>query len=274
MNNIGYIICETASTEPQKPNVRGVINDRVEIEANLQDVEVINRNKRLYKKSEMEAELVSSRTKELLENDGFFGEAGHPLEKDLSRQQTIDPERMSHRFKSLWMDKNVVKGIVRAAATARGDDFHRTILDGTKVSFSLRALGSLEIENGIAVVRNLKTITWDWVVYPSHVIAYMNKIVNNPVQESAGILSESSNFILKENDRGLLVPITNSSVEKFIQEKSDNIKYVMEALDFMYNKIELSKDGHRVLLHSDEEVITINLESFVQNKLMDFCSSL
>ena len=104
--NIGYIICETASSEPTKPRVLDVVNSRVLIEAILQDLNIRNRNGRYYSHAELVPQLTCPRTMELLNANGMPGEAGHPVLKDLARQQSIDPMRVSHFITKLWTEKN------------------------------------------------------------------------------------------------------------------------------------------------------------------------
>lgn len=161
---IGYMICETASSEPTKPIIVGEKNNRVTIEATIQDMEVKNRNGRYYAKKQLEPELTSDRLQELINSGNMFGEAGHPMSKDIGRQQTIDPNNVSHKFTKIWADGNDIKAHIRGSANRIGEDFNAHILDDTKVSFSLRALGTVNNTSRGAEVENIKIITWDWVV--------------------------------------------------------------------------------------------------------------
>ena len=119
MNNnlIGYIICETASTEPTKPEIIDVQNGRVHIETCVQDMEVKNRNGRFYATNQLGPQLDAPRIKELLETGNLVGEAGHPMSNEISRQSTIDPTNMSHLFHKLWTEKNNIMAHVSAANT-------------------------------------------------------------------------------------------------------------------------------------------------------------
>lgn len=270
-NVIGYIICETSSiAEPVKPTIMGIKNDRVHIETCLQDLNIRNRNGRFYEDKELIPEFESERIKELIAANSFYGEAGHPCSTELARQQTIDPTNMSHRINKIWIDGNRVMGHVSAANTRIGDDFNRIILDDTKVAFSLRALGSVKNTARGAEVKNIRVITYDWVIYPSHKAAYMSKIING-VNEST-LLESGNNLILTESDKGLIVPITNNKVTDYIKDNSKNVKTVIESLEFLYESISLNEHGNMVtLVDKDNNKLFIHLESHIQNEIMNHC---
>lgn len=270
-NKIGYMICESCS-EPREATVVGEVNGKLEIEAILQDCEVKNRNGRFYAKKDLEPELTCARTIELIKSGNFVGECGHPSEQSLARQQTIDPKVVSHKITKLWMEGNDIKGIVRGTPNRYGEEFDNFIRDDTKVSFSLRALGSINNTNRGAEVKNVKIITWDWVVYPSHKRAYMQGIVS----ESGELLSstnESSNrLILPTGDKGIITPITNQSVINYIKTESANIKTVMESFDLLYSSIVPVNEGRDVqMCDKDGNVLVIRLENYIQNEIRNFC---
>lgn len=267
-SNIGYMICETAS-EPSKPIILSERNNRVTIEAKLQDANIRNRNGRFYSDKELFPELKSARLTELIESGNMFGEAGHPMSKDIGRQQTIDPNNVSHKITKLWTEGNDVKAHVRGSSNRVGEDFNNHILDDTKVSFSLRALGTVNNTKRGAEVENIKIITWDWVIYPSHKRAYMDKIVN--VNESV-ILGESNKLQLEQNDKGIFVPINNQSVINYIKNESTNLKTVLESFDTLYESIQMVDNGQRVqLTDRTGSTYIINLESYIQNEIMNYC---
>lgn len=65
----------------------------------------------------------------------------HPLKPDVQRQLNTDHSNISHIITKIWWEGNKLKAIVEAAATARGADFDGLIRQGSKVGFSLRAVG-------------------------------------------------------------------------------------------------------------------------------------
>lgn len=270
-SRIGFVICETASSEPQDPVIVGEKNNRVTIEAVLQDMNVKNRNGRFYSDKELMPELTCPRTVELIKSGNFCGEAGHPMCKDIARQQTIDPNNVSHKILKLWKEGNNIKAHVKGTPNDRGENFNNFILDDTKVSFSLRALGSVQNTNRGAEVKNIKVITWDWVIFPSHKAAYMTGIV----EESGNIYAqnEGSKLYLPEDDAGIIEPITNKQVMDYIKEESANIKTVLKSFDTLYETASLVDNGRRVQLVSKEgDVFNINLESYIRNEILDYCN--
>ena len=63
---IGNIILEGARTAEDTVIIDGAKSKRVVAEATLQDVDVENRNRRIYEKKEMEPEVNGPRLKELI----------------------------------------------------------------------------------------------------------------------------------------------------------------------------------------------------------------
>lgn len=274
-NTIGYIIIETAPTllEPIKPKYE-MVDGRVEFDSNLQDANVKNRNGRWYDDKELFPQLWAPRQLELMRTRNFFGEAGHPTSTNLARQQTIDPLNRNHLILKMWTDGNIVRGRIRAAATAVGDDFQRSILDGSTPAFSLRALGSVQNTTKGAEVKGVKIITYDYVIFPSHNIAYgdTEQISKVPMlQESAGIVFEN-NLFLNENDSGLLIPINNEKVIDYIKTESKNIKTVIESLELFYKDIKILDNKRQVKLTTESgSSFVINLENHIRNEIMDWC---
>lgn len=271
-NNIGYMICETASSEPREPKILTVNdNNRVVIEAILQDADVKNRNGRYYSKDELFPALQHNRIRELLETRNLFGEAGHPVSDNLQRMQTIDNTNMSHLITKLWTDDNYVKATIEASPTMRGKDFHNCVMANCKTAFSLRALGSVNNTSRGAEVQNLKIITWDWVIYPSHQSAYQTSVLTAATSESS--LTESC-IDMRVNDKGIFKSINNDDVINYIKGNSKNLKSVLETFEVFYKSIELLPNKRQVkMVTEDNSTFVINLESHIRNNIMDWCCS-
>lgn len=272
-NTIGYIICETdTGSDKYEQTILNIENDKPEIEAVLQAANSLNRNTRYYKDTELFPELTSERTTELIKTGNMYGEAGHPMSTDLVRQQTIDPKNISHRINKLWTKDNLVMAHITPASTTVGDDFGRVVLDNTKVSFSLRALGSLKETKLGSEVENIRLITYDWVIFPSHKEAYMKSIVN--LKEST-LLNKTSNLVLRENDMGICVPFNNKEVTEYIKDKSVNVKKVIESLEILYKDIMVNENGTQVtLIDNDNNKIVVFLESYIKNELRNYCEGI
>lgn len=285
--NIGYCICESDGLST-KPTIVSSKGNRVIAEGCLQDADVKNRNGRFYTSNELFPELKSARTIELLNSGNLFGEAGHPIDTNLARQQTIDPKLIAPKYLKLWTEKNKVMAQFKGAQTPYGQAFNDIILDETLVSFSLRALGSVENTQRGAEVRNLKVITWDWVIYPSHKSAYMDKIIseNTILTEGAsynqndGLIYGSDNtkpnrIIMSESgDSSIMAPITDQSVINYIKSESTNVKIMTESFDICGMTISMINENQVQMHDTYGHMYIINLESYIQNEIMDYCSKL
>lgn len=279
-NNLGYIICETAATESSNSKILNVENNRVVTTACLQDVGVVNRNRRLYSAKELvDKGFKRERFKELLKTRNLFGEAGHPLSKDLSRQQTVMQENTSHIILDAWLEGNKVMGKLVADYGPMGDKYHNNILAGTIPSYSLRALGQVNNNNGVAEVVNINIITWDWVIYPSHKTAYQKEILFDTNDSKKGSVSESNilsenALLLEEDDNGLIEPITKSGVVDYIRDKSDNFKRISEGFDIVFGKTTIDKTGKKIYIPTLEgHTVVVRVDDYLQDEIMDFMYS-
>lgn len=270
--NIGYMICETASVDIPNSRIIGESGaDRPIIEANLQDMNITNRNGRYYSDTELVPQLTDARMIELITTGNLHGEAGHPQSKDISRQQVIDPNNMSHKFLKIWNDGNDILAHVKASDTNKGDEFNRYILGGSKPSFSLRALGTVVQTRNGAEVKNIRIITWDWVIYPSHKSAYMKDFAN--ITES-GIITESSNLLLSESDSGILEPLYANQVKGFIKEESMNIKSIIDRFDIIAESINYNPKNNKVtMIGIGGEEFSIHLENHIREEIMNHCDT-
>ena len=266
---IGYIINETATTVSDIGPARIIKTDRrsnrVIGEGILQEANEKNRNGRWYSDTELFPQLTAPRTLELLNSGNLRAENGHPLSKELVRQQTIDPEKTVAIFLKLWTEGNLIKAWFRGTNDARGEEFNQDLLDGFSPSWSLRALGTIQNTKRGAEVRGIKLITWDRVIYPSHPRAYTSGIVS----ESAQIQQESSLYI-KKDDCGLIVPITTPSVVNYITSESANFKTIKETFDLMYDNITLEANGSQVqLTDKDGTVVRVFIEDYIHDEIMN-----
>jgi len=254
--NIGYVICEapTTSTDMKVVYTKG---NRLIAEGTLQDADEQNRNGRVYSAKDLFPQLTCSRTVELLKSGNMKGEDGHPMSKDIARQQTIDPTLVSVKFLKFWTDGNLVKSQYKGTNNALGEYFNADLMDGELPSFSLRALGTMDNVGGKAYVRNIKLITYDRVIFPSHKRAYTDKILT----ESAAGLPSTNKLIVTENYNGMITPITNDTVMSYIRQESCNLNTIMDNFDTFYESIDLIDNGRNVRLMSKAgDLFVVNLE--------------
>lgn len=270
MDNLGYVVIETATTSsdimPAKILEKRP-DGRVMAEGVLQEANMKNRNGRFYDSRDLFPELVAPRQLELLQTGNMRGENGHPLSKDLVRQQTIDPNNCVCIYTKFWTDGDFVMGNFFGTFNQLGEEFNKELLAGMSPSFSLRALGTIRNTGRGAEVKGIKLITYDRVIYPSHDKAYTRGIVG----ESASV-AEGSNLYLDNNDQGRLIPITNESVLNYIKTESCNFKQIKESFDLLYDDIKLINGKSQVQLTDRAGgIFVVNLENYIHNEIIGAC---
>lgn len=264
---IGYVILEGAPIEAPEAKIISEHDKRVVAEGVLQEAEEENRNGRCYLHDDLFREINAPRTIELLKTGNMKAENGHPMDSSMIRQQTIDPNNTVAKFLKIWMDGNKVMAHFKGTNSYKGQEFDDDIRDGELPSWSLRALGSLSNKGGRNIVENLRIITWDRVIYPSHPGAYTTKIIT----ESANSLNRSIESV---NENGVLIPITNDSVLSYIKQESANIKSLLNQIDFMYESTTLVKGDQVRLVAKNGDTFVVNLESHIANEIQNYCINL
>ena len=269
-SSIGYIICES-DIIPRHVNIKPkTINGKLIGEGILQTANEKNRNGRFYPSESLFPQLTAPRTLELLNAGYLRAELGHPLSKDLARQSVIDDTKTCARFLKLWTEGDNIWGQFTATNNKYGEAFNADLAEGCMPAWSLRALGSIEQTRRGAEVKNIKLITWDQVIYPSHPGAYTQRLVTE-----MAALNESAIIDMKEkNDatcEAMVIPITDNKVVRYLQSESANLKFVRECFDFMYSGIQVNESGTRVMLTTNAgETIVVNMENYIHNELMHY----
>lgn len=284
--NIGYIICETATTISDKINIIKESYDssnRVIAEGIVQTADERNRNGRWYSHEELFPQLIAPRTLELLNAGYLRAECGHPLSSELARQQTIDGKLCCAQFLKFWTNGMDVWAQFKGTNNALGKEFDDDLRDGCKPAWSLRALGTVENTRRGAEVKNLKLITYDNVIYPSHPGAYTKGIISESARidgtgrcQYTRFLNESMSMEdkLDARGKGIIVPITNDSVISYIKSESCNFKTFQESFDLLYDNIQLLESGKQVqLTDKTGNVFIVNLEAYIHNEIMNYCIS-
>lgn len=262
LSNIGYMICESAITGFDHINIINEHNGKAVAEGVLQTANELNRNQRFYDKIYLFPALKHPRILELLEAGYLRAELGHPLTTELVRQQTIDDSRTCAQFLKLWTQGNDIWAQFRGTNNEYGRVFDLDLKDGCKPAWSLRALGNVVKTNRGAEVRDIRIITWDQVIYPSHPGAYTRQLLDS--QSDYG----------KQNDivgEATVYPFNTDSVISYIQSESANLKYVKETFDFMYDDIVIDESASRVtLLNKSGDSVVVNIEKYISNEIMDY----
>lgn len=268
VNNIGYVIMESAE-EVKEQKIVGEHGNKIVAEGFLQtELNKKNRNGRIYGMKWIPGEVTGPRITELKTTGNLKGENGHPSDPSISVQQTINPDKVCVKYLDVWMEGDNIKSRYCGTNNDRGESFNEDLACGELPSFSLRCLGSVAQRGGAVYVENGKIVTWDRVYYPSHEKAYTTKIVSeaarlDPFKKEAMAMTES----------GILTPITTDSMRSFIKHESANIKNIMNTFDTLLESMTLTEDGqYAQLISKSGDLFVIRLESFVQNQIMDYCT--
>jgi hypothetical protein len=158
-----YILEEKNSKEPARLCIQGpymVCNE-------------VNKNQRIYEKSDMERE-VNRYIKEMVNSKRAMGELNHPTSAE------VNLERACHIVTNLKLEGNYVIGKSQVLSTPMGQIVRSLINDGVKVGMSSRALGKLNEEaGGVNRVTDMRLIAVDCVADPSCPKAFVNGILES-----------------------------------------------------------------------------------------------
>lgn len=267
MSVLAYIISEqTYSGRPEIISTTQEITQKKSVKFNqtLQDADVRNRNTREYEKSGLQEGLNRENVQELEQRKSWFGEAGHPIDPSQARQLTIDPKCISHRINKHWWQGNLIKGQIETALTPFGFMLKDLVVEQeVEMAVSLRAIGNIIQNNGkIKVTRPMHIVTYDWVFYPSHKVAYKDQ---GFVNESATKLG--NNMMMLES---VLIPLSGGSQKalEYIKEQSANFKIVSEIFgDF--DNISII-DNKKVILENSGEKVIIPIEKYISDEVNQY----
>ena len=253
----------------------------VTAEGIIQQAGKMNRNRRYYTQEDLHKEIYSDRLRELITTGNFKGEAGHPLDMNLSRQQKVDPTLEQVWYTKVWMDGDYVMGQFRGTNNELGKAFNEDLKCGQKPSFSLRSLGSIRIVNGKSNVTNLRIITYDRVYYPSYDNAYTERIVSEstdyktPSYPYEEYLNSMGNKQVIEESADSIAPILNKDVTDLLLRESYSFNQICEDFSPIYKSIKLSDDKKKVVMVDESyNTIIVPIDRYVTNKIDEFCSRL
>lgn len=274
-----FVINEAAEKVVSCETVNVGRNGFVTAEGVLQVGEKENRNRRFYSTEDLHSEIYSDRIRELVTTGNFKGEAGHPLDLNLSRQQKVDGTLEQVWFTKLWMEGPLVKAHFRGTNNELGRSFNEDLKDGQLPSFSLRSIGSIKNNGGRNQVTNLRIICYDRVYFPSYPDAYTDHIVTesafmddlkltNMNEDMQRKIVESGNSLMVES---AVSPIINDDVRKVIMKESYNLNAMCEAFDQEFTNI-TRKGNNLQLVDENYNVIVVSIEDYVGAKIDKFCN--
>ncbi len=269
---IGYAITEQVS-EPVNENsleeceVGGL--KYLRFPSVLQEFDVFNRNRRNYGGKAMNEGLRAENVQELLANGDFFGEAGHPITKDMTRIMTVDLKNVSHRIKSLDIKPDHVSGIIETIpdGTGVGNKMYTMMMTGTMPSFSLRAIAPLiKRPDGTTLIRQApRIVTYDWVVFPSHKCARYKAI--------DGMQHVTKNTNLGTPVKESTFPIYESQVLDFLKDESKNLKLISSVYETGLGNMRLTTDGKFVIVKENGGQYAVAIEEKIRREVNGFMSN-
>lgn len=282
MNNqvIGNIILESSQEVPEV-TIIAEKNNKVTGTGIIQTLGDENRNGRIYEIKDMKPEVEGDRIqKELIPTGNMRGHDGHPSSTELSIQSVINPLLCSVKYKKIWIEGNEIHANFCGTNNEHGRAFNADLMDGDKPSFSLRALGSVDRErNGKCYVRNIRIITWDRVIFPSHKRAYMQGLITSKneatVLESAGYNNDAYEMTngRRALTEGVVIPVINQQVVDYIKHESANVKSILNTFETLYESAIICGNGKQVQLNlpDNQGKIVVNLEQYIQDEIMQYC---
>lgn len=239
----------------------------------LQSLDCTNRNKRYYKADAMIKSLSTPIIAELIKNNKFKGEAGHPVGQPVQRISVVQPEQTCHRIVKWWIDGNLIRGTVETLDDLRlGTKLTRAILQNENPSFSYRGMAHITKKGNISyILAPPLTIAYDEVNTPSHLEAYGDAektIVNQKPTGQSQQVTVTTKFGSNALTESVLfsdqsIALYGKDIAEMIKNGSDNVKSVCESLDIdptnisMYgNKgnVEIKNGSDRIIVATERKI--------------------
>lgn len=273
---VGYILMENDTTFQEVKNLQPITQSGlmyVRFDTILQSLDCVNRNKRYYKAKALIESLSTDIIKELIRNNKFKGEAGHPVGQPMQRICVVQPMCTSHRIIRWWVDSNLIRGTVETLDDGEGcpgRKLTRAILQNENPSFSYRGMAPIVKRGGISYVETKPvTIAYDEVNTPSHKEAYADTdktIVVQGIGAQPQTQSMSTRYAATENidlfsDQS--IALYEKDIATMIANGSDNVKSVCESLDIdpsnisLYGKkgnVEVKNGSDRILIATERDL--------------------
>ena len=273
---VGYILMENDNTFNEVKNLQPIhtgILTYVRFDTILQSLDCENRNHRYYKADAIIESLSDPKITELIKNNKFKGEAGHPVGQPIARIGTVQPFNTCHRVIKWWIDGNLVRGTVETLDDGEGcpgTKLTRAILQDENPSFSYRGMAMITKKGSISYVNSKPTtIAYDEVNLPSHCEAYGDASKTIVTQDFAGnkqqnnmttkFVSESANISIPLFE-DQTIAVYGKDIAQMLKNGSDNIKTVCESFDIDPATIQLYGKNGAVELRNGSDRIIVGTE--------------
>jgi len=174
-------------------------NLKIRFKAVLQSFDRLNRNGRIYPKHKMVRAV--EELKYFAQNRELLGEFGHPEHVVTpERLFVIHPQHVSHIIRNIWIEGDLVVGDIETTGPW-GPHLAKLVLDKANIGFSGRIYVSKwdrDYKTGairVADDADVRIITYDAVIIPSHKEAYIREETVTTVTES--MLSDLTKHVRK-----------------------------------------------------------------------------
>lgn len=273
-----FVIMESMEEPKEKPIITKVVDTNnlfyVEFEAVLQDFIRVNRNKRFYPGKLMIPAFKAEHVLELLRNESFCCEAGHPDTDEVRRCVTIDPKNVCATILSMETTETMNRGVVRTIddSGGYGTKMTKMVLQGLTPAFSLRALSKLKLRSDGAseVVSVPHVVCYDWVFVPSHKTAYMDR--------SKGVkVFDRDPRTGRDVVTSMVKPVTESNIqdlELYVREESSTVKIAQSALNVCNGGLILTDDYKHAVIKEGSNTYYIPIESYITADIRSYMSKL
>ena len=95
--------------------------------------------------------------------------------------------------------------------------------------------------------KNIKIITWDRVIYPSHKRAYTERVLSEAAQDGTPIYTNQ--IVVPKNDPGTIYKLTDTDAKTVLsrlQRESANIDMILNTFDGLYDTIEQISENKKI----------------------------
>lgn len=280
---IGYVYLRE-DVSPDAPTASNIqICDKpnifyVEFDATLQSFGVMNRNHRVYNQSNVWSCIQNDeKIQDLMKNNSWFGEMDHPTPR--LKNEELSPERImnsipgntSHKIMNPYCKGNLINAHIQTdAGTEAGMNMAKKIIQGMVPRFSARALAELINKNGTPTVNMKKLITYDWVLYPSHVEAHANTAPKAIIKSVEAVTESVTPEVVT-----IMPVIPIKEILEYAMQKSENCQMITEAFEITPSDLGISNDqANLIVKEAGGNVYGIKLEEKVRKNISGYLANL
>jgi hypothetical protein len=262
LDTLAYISEQTSYPSDYKTPFGYTVHDRnsrfyLTFEAVLQSFGVMNRNRRMYEAANVMERINNDEyIQTMLKQNAWFGEIDHPAPQyagqELAVNRIANPlaERSSHYIRRPRLNGNLLEASIQTdSSNEHGMNMAIKIVDGKIIPcFSARVLGELQNKNGQPVVNVRRLVTFDWVIFPSHVEATGK--ITQPMTESAGVI---------ENETGVKI-LYFKELAKMAANNSKETELLCESFGLPIDAVTgVTSTGNSVVVQEQKNAFVIPL---------------